>query len=252
MPNPKCVQCHAVLNIKWGKNALTGEKYTRGEWRCPCPAQSLMKCKTCCGCRTSAWGGGSNRGVVVQSSVHPAPPSSSSHDVTAAGRSRSPPRAVAKATLQAVVRPLTSEQRGLRFSVAEVKERRRAQYRRLPGGQDRANWPLPGRAQGDDPGARDARPYRGVAGGRWADGIWLDHVASVLDTPLWAAHRQVWSVTEEMFVEWAEVERERLLGQGAAPGHALFTRHEQALRRRLQANADLAGVQIARRISDFL
>ena len=85
----------------------------------------------------------------------------------------------------------------MRDTVAEVKERTRSQYRRLPSGEAKANWLLPGHAAGDSPLECSARPYRGVAGGRWADGIWLDHVASALGTPLWLVHRQVWLVSEE-------------------------------------------------------
>ena len=36
----------------------------------------------------------------------------------------------------------------------------------------------------------------------------MDHVKEMLETPLWIQHRQCWSIREEMFLEWAAVERE--------------------------------------------
>ena len=164
------------------------------------------------------WGGGSNRVVVadvVLSQAVPAAPSRSS------ARSRSPTRAVAAGPL-----PLTDAQRGLKRCTAdEVKERKRAQYRRVPGGSEKAAWPLPGHAVGE-PTGRDEVPYRGVVSGQWRRGLWLDHVASALDTPLWIAHRQTWSLREEMFLQWAERERIDIVARGAQPPGSSLTAKE--------------------------
>ena len=122
--------------------------------------------------------------------------------------------------------PLTDAQRGLKRCTAdEVKERKRAQYRRVPGGSEKAAWPLPGHAVGE-PTGRDEVPYRGVVSGQWRRGLWLDHVASALDTPLWIAHRQTWSLREEMFLQWAEQERIDIVAWGAQPPGSSLTAKE--------------------------
>jgi hypothetical protein len=226
MPNPKCKECGAFLNNKWGKSADTGETYLRTQWRCPCSAHTLMKCKNCCGCRTSAWGGGSSRVVVADAPSH-----------NTAARSRSPQD---RAATIPTVFPLTNAQRGLRCTAAEVKERKRAVYRRLPGGHSRAAWPLPGHAPGEELG-RDAVPYVGVGQGLWQDGLWLDHVASALDTPLWVEHAQTWSVREELFLGWAQQRRLAIVSSGQAPEDALLTRAELRVQSARRANADLIG-----------
>ena len=135
-----------------------------------------------------------------------------------------------------------------------MKERARARHRREAGSSDRALWPLPGRSREEleRAGARDALPYRDVAGGSWADGLWLDHVRDTLDSPLWQQHGQCWSVREEMFLTWVAQRRAELVRGGGAPSGVVFTQSEIALQRSLRQGADLAGVQLARHLSTFL
>ena len=250
MPNPKCQQCTASLNNKWGVDADTGEKYARNQWRCPCPNKSVMKCQGCCECRTSRWGGGAERNVPAPTAP-PAP--SATHAVAppsgaSAARSRSP-----RAQMRALVPPLTMADRKIRITDTEMKDRKRAVYRR-EAGDDRSGWPLPGHSvnEQEHDGCRDTDPYRSIAGGRWRDGLWLDHVSAELGTPLWLAHRQTWSLREEMFLAYAEEQRERLVRTDQVPPDVTLTRKEAEIRRARQRQADASGLSISRHLSSLL
>ena len=162
--------------------------------------------------------------------------------------SRSPP----PRPVQPVAR-LTSEDRGIKVTDVVVKERKRAVYRR-EAGPDPAQWPLPGHSvnESEQAHARDAVPYLDVAGGRWAGGLWLGHVHDILETPLWLAHKQTWSLREELYLQWAEQQREALVLAGAVPQGALLTARERRLQEQQRRLADLSGLTLARHLSTFL
>jgi hypothetical protein len=149
---------------------------------------------------------------------------------------------------------LTQEGRGLRYTSAEVKERKRRVYSREAGSSDRALWPLPGRSaeEQEEAGLRDAAAYADVPGGTWSAGLWLEHAKLMLDSPLWVQHRQCWSVREEFFLEWAAERRMEHVRAGTAPLDASLTQAERRVRRRLREEAAWVGQVVGRHIASFL
>lgn len=204
---PKC-SC-TVCDCK----KFLSDSYRDNAWLCP--VCNLPRCQTCCDCWGGhGFGGRSSRSASVPGPVpaprpvpgqapEEAPPTSIAASLPAPPPALEPPSASPSSSVArrsrspARVAALTEADRGVRYKVAEVKDRYRRQYSR--GGADRPRWPLPGRAE--RPGLRDAVPYESVQDGTWSAGLWLGHVKEMLSTALWTQHHQCWSIREEMFLE---------------------------------------------------
>ena len=82
--------------------------------------------------------------------------------------------------------------------------------------------------------------------------MWLRSVRDLLETPLWLAHQQVWSVREEMFLEWAAPARFEAVQRGAVPPGAALTRRERQARAALNAECGFVGRVVGGHIASFL
>ena len=244
-PCSEAAPCNKGLNYKWGQ--ANGTALRRDQWRCP-ECLAVLRCRSCCNCvEDSHWGGSRRQHQYPGAkSIPKAPPLTA--PVAATARSRSPRHRVGPAAPVAAPPPppppqvpfLTQALRGTDYTDAEIKSRKARVYELETFSKEPGDWPLPGHSTNelDLQRKRDTVPYRGVAGGRWKDALWLDYVRDVLNSEQWTTHHQTWSLREEMFITWAHENRLKLVSAGQAPASACLSREEQREQseRRRQAN----------------